>query len=77
MALVGECSTRFARLTVIAKRLCGIGMSVVGAALATFFCGRFDSRNRPAARLLSNVLASLLAYVARVRNGGTVRGAAW
>ena len=46
-------------------RLCGIVMSVCGAALATFFCGRFESHERPAARLLVNLAASLMAYTAR------------
>eukprot|EP00435_Cladocopium_sp_Y103_P061207 s597_g22.t2 len=45
--------------------LCGIVMSVCGAALATFFCGRFESHERPAARLLVNLAASLMAYTAR------------
>ena len=47
------------------RRLCGIVMSVCGAALATFFCGRFESHERPAARLLVNLAASLMAYTAR------------
>ncbi|CAE7425138.1 PLR1 [Symbiodinium sp. KB8] len=38
--------------------LCGILMSVAGAALATFFCGEFFSGGeRPAARLFANVAA--------------------
>ncbi|CAE7272407.1 PLR1 [Symbiodinium sp. CCMP2592] len=46
--------------------LCGILMSVAGAALATFFCGEFFSGGeRPAARLFANVAASVLAYTAR------------
>ncbi|CAK9028006.1 unnamed protein product [Durusdinium trenchii] len=59
--------------------LCGIVMSVCGAALATYFCGkslrhrrepdrppkRFDCHERPAARLVVNVAASAMAYIAR------------
>lgn len=46
-------------------RLCGIAMSVCGAAVATFFCGRFECQERPACRLLVNLLACLLAYASR------------